>query len=145
MKNKSYFTKLQRLISWPSVALILFAFLITTVNVNAQTTITTTYPNNNGSSVVVFSFINNNSSAVIIDNIGSLAGVTNTYTCYLYAKPATYGVAPGAVGVVSAANGWTVVGSNTSLSLTGNTTGSGSAATTFISGINYMAVQNLTC
>ncbi|MBS1765402.1 MAG: fibronectin type III domain-containing protein, partial [Bacteroidetes bacterium] len=115
----------------------LIAILLWTTSANAQTTIATTLANNNGSSVVVFSFQNNNTYDVIVTDIGSFAGSAATYSCYLYAKTATYNVAPGAVGAVSAANGWVVAGSNTNLPLAANLTGTGLAATPFITGMNY--------
>ncbi|HNL35312.1 MAG TPA: GEVED domain-containing protein, partial [Bacteroidia bacterium] len=108
-----------------------------TTSAQAQTTITTTFANNNGSSVVVFSVQNNNPYAIIMTDIGSHAGVTSTYTCYLYAKAATYNVAPGAAGAITAANGWSVVASNSSLSLPANTSGTGSTASPFITGMSY--------
>lgn len=119
--------------------MICFMFLVGmwTTSAQAQTTITTTFANNNGSSVVVFSVQNNNPYAIIMTDIGSHAGVTSTYTCYLYAKAATYNVAPGAAGAITAANGWSVVASNSSLSLPANTSGTGSTASPFITGMSY--------
>lgn len=102
-------------------------------------TITTTLLNNNGSSVVVFSISNNSTTtAYLLTDIGSLAGFTGTGTARLYAKPATYGVAPGAAGAITAANGWTDIASNTALATVANTTGSGSAATAWITGMSYV-------
>ena len=103
-------------------------------------TITTTLTNNNGSSVAVFSFQNNNPDPVILTDIGSIAGVTNTYTCHLYVKPATYNVAPGAVGAITAVNGWTLVASNNNLPLTGNMTTA--TAQSFITGMSYVVPGN---
>ena len=117
-----------------------FIFMILLMGIsksNAQT-ITTTFLNNNGSSVVVFSITNSSPTAsYIITGIGSQAGFTGTGTARLYAKTATYNVAPGAVGAVTAANGWTDIGSNTALTTTSNTTGTGSTAPTWISGMTY--------
>jgi len=117
-----------------------FIFMILLMGIsksNAQT-ITTTLANNNGSSVVVFSITNSSPTAsYIITGIGSHAGFTGTGTARLYAKTATYNVAPGAVGAVTAAAGWTDIGSNTALSTTSNTTGAGATATTWITGMTY--------
>ncbi|MEZ5067113.1 MAG: hypothetical protein R2847_00780 [Bacteroidia bacterium] len=44
---------------------------------------------------MVFSLQNNNTYDILVTDIGSFAGATATYSCYLYAKPATYNVAPG--------------------------------------------------
>lgn len=119
-----------------------FIFMILLMGIsksNAQT-ITTTLLNNNGSSVAVFSITNSSPTAsYIITGIGSLAGFTGTGTARLYAKAATYNVAPGAAGAITAAAGWTNIGSNTALSTTSNTTATatGANATTWITGMSY--------
>ena len=101
-------------------------------------TITTTLLNNNGNSVVVFSIQNNSPTApYLLTDIGSVANFNGTGTARLYAKPATYNVAPGVPGAITAVNGWTDIGSNTALATTANTTGSGSTATNWISGMSY--------
>jgi len=120
--------------------LMLFACLFGTINTSLAQTITTSLLNNNGSSVVVFSIQNNSATApYILTDIGSLAGFTGTGTARLYAKTVTYNVAPGAVGAVTAANGWTDIGSNTALVTTANTTttATGANATTWITGMSY--------
>jgi hypothetical protein len=104
--------------------------------VSAQTVSTTSLANNNGSSVAVYSVLNTTAVPVILSEIGSVSGVTNTYTAHLYARTVTYDAPTTAPGAITSANGWTVVGSNTSLSLTGNTLTS--VAQTFITGMNYM-------
>jgi hypothetical protein len=133
MKKHLFFSKMLMLLTFTGF---LSAFMS---NLSAQT-ITTTLTNNNGSSVAVFSFQNNNPDPVILTDIGSIAGVTNTYTCHLYVKPATYNVAPGAVGAITAVNGWTLVASNNNLPLTGNQTTA--AAQSFITGMSYVVPGN---
>jgi len=121
----------------------LYAFLASVLtvllpNLAAAQTITTTFANNNGSAVVVFSIQNDSpTSSYLLTNIGSVSGFTGTGTARLYAKPATYNVAPGAAGAITLANGWTDIGSNTALVTTANTTGSGNTATNWISGMSY--------
>jgi hypothetical protein len=137
MKIKIYLKTMSTLLVKCFFLICFITTVLLTANANAQTTLTTNFANNNGSSVAVFSFNNNSASPVIINSIGSVAGATATYSCYLYVHSATYGVAPGAAPAITAANGWSVIGSNTSLPLTINTTGSGNTATTFISGMNY--------
>ncbi|MCZ2276747.1 MAG: GEVED domain-containing protein [Bacteroidia bacterium] len=109
----------------------LVALMLWATGAQAQSTIVSTLANNNGSSVVVFSIQNNNSYDINILDVASCAGVTGTHSAFLYAKPATYGVAPGPPGAISLANGWTVAGSNTNLPLTANASGTGLAATSF--------------
>jgi hypothetical protein len=134
MKNHLLLAKMLMIMTFTGLLSPFMSFL------SAQTTITTTLTNNNGSSVAVFSFQNNNPDAVIITDIGSVAGVTNTYTCHLYALPVTYNVAPGAATAITAANGWTLVASNSSLTLTGST--SSNVASPFISGMSYVVPGN---
>ncbi len=122
-----------------SVPWLFLLFLFTSYHGLGQT-ITTTLNNNNGSSVVVFSFQNNNSDPVVITDIGSVAGVTNTYTAHLYALPTTYNAAPGAAPAITSGNGWVNVGSNPSVSLTANT--STSTATSLITGMSYVVPGN---
>lgn len=117
--------------------LTLIVFCTMGMSAVAQTTLTTNFANNNGSSVAIFSFSNDGASPVLINSIGTVAGATATYTCHLYVHSATYGTAPGAPLAITSANGWSLVGSNSSVALTANTTGSGSTATTVISGMNY--------
>nr|MCO6464694.1 hypothetical protein [Saprospiraceae bacterium] len=121
---------------------IILGMILCVLGLNAQVTIVSDLPNNNGSSVIVFSIQNNNSDNIVLNEIGSYAGVTNTYTCHLYQKPAAYNVAPGPAGSITAANGWSLVASNNSLSLTGNTSGSASNADVFISGMNFVIPGN---
>lgn len=124
---------------WTQALLMALATLILPATSSFAQSITTTFANNNGSSVVVFSISNNSlTDSYILTDIGSVAGFTGTGTARLYAKAATYGVAPGAAGAITAANGWTDIGSNTALVTTSNTTGSGSTATTWISGMTYV-------
>jgi hypothetical protein len=127
---------------WTQALLLALATVLFAASSSYAQTITTTLLNNNGSSVVVFSISNNSAtSSYLLTGIGSLAGFTGTGTARLYAKAATYGVAPGAiVGGITAANGWTDIGSNTALVTTANTTttATGAAATTWISGMSYM-------
>jgi len=137
LKTKTIVKKASRLCS---AMLMLLALVLGLTTSSVAQTITTSLLNNNGSSVVVFSLQNNSAtSAYILTGIGSLAGFTGTGTARLYAKTATYNVAPGAVGVVSSANGWTDIGSNTALVTTSNTTATatGANATTWITGMSY--------
>ena len=137
MLKTNYKNRVHSFSCWRWMICFMFLVGMWTTSAQAQTTITTTFANNNGSSVVVFSVQNNNPYAIIMTDIGSHAGVTSTYTCYLYAKAATYNVAPGAAGAITAANGWSVVASNSSLSLPANTSGTGSTASPFITGMSY--------
>jgi hypothetical protein len=127
---------------WTQALLLALATVLFAASSSYAQTITTTLLNNNGSSVVVFSISNNSAtSSYLLTGIGALSGFTGTGTARLYAKAATYGVAPGAiVGGITAANGWTDIGSNTALVTTANTTttATGAAATTWISGMSYM-------
>lgn len=125
---------------WSRALLTMLALVLGFNSISTAQTITTSLLNNNGSSVVVFSISNNSlTDSYIITDIGSLAGFTGTGTARLYAKAATYNVAPGAVGAVSSANGWTDIGSNTALATTANTstTATGANATLWISGMTY--------
>lgn len=103
-------------------------------------TITTTLTNSNGSSVLVFNVINTNTDPVILTDIGSLAGTVNTFTCYLYAREVAYNSPTATPTAITAAGGWTVVGSNLNLALNGstNTALTGSDAEPFITGMSYL-------
>src|SRR6185436_8258147 len=139
MKNNNYNLTLPGASRLATFCFALLSYCMMSVSTFAQTTLTTNFANNNGSSVAIFSFSNDGPSAVLINSIGTVAGVTTTYTCHLYVHSATYGVAPGAppAGGITAVNGWSLVASNPSIALTANTTGSGNTATTVISGMNY--------
>ena len=136
MTKKTIKNKVTR---WTQTLLLALATVLFVHSSSHAQTITTTFLNNNGNSVAVFSIINNSAtSSYVLTGIGSVAGFTGTGTARLYAKAATYGVAPGAAGAITAANGWTDIGSNTALVTTANTTGSGATATTWISGMSYI-------
>ncbi|MFZ1695153.1 MAG: GEVED domain-containing protein, partial [Flavobacteriales bacterium] len=125
-KRKHWWTRLASL-------LVLFALIGTA---GAQTVSTTSgLANNNGSSVAVFSVLNTTGAGVLLSEIGSIAGVTNTYTAHLYARSVAYDTPTDVPPAISLANGWNVVASNSSLPLTGNTTTS--VAQTFITGMSY--------
>jgi hypothetical protein len=122
-----------------SLRVSLFAILgfiaLLTTHLNAQT-VATDLLNNNGSSVVVFSFLNTSSDAILVTEIGSVAGVSATETAHLYVRNVAYNAPTGAPSAITSANGWTLVASNNSLAIIGNTTTN--TPQMFISGMSYL-------
>ncbi|MBK7181606.1 MAG: hypothetical protein IPH89_01040 [Bacteroidetes bacterium] len=94
-----------------------FSVLLSTVLI-AQP-LTTTFTNNNGNSEITFNFQNTNAYDVQITEISSITGNSGANTGELWYKPTAIAGAPGAI---SAANGWTQVGTQAFTGVANTTT-----------------------
>jgi hypothetical protein len=113
--------------------------LISFVNVEAQTTISTTgFTNNNGFGLVTFNFKNNNASAVIITDIASVVSTSGAVDVKAFFNTTAINGAPGAI---SAANGWTQFGAAT---ITGIANTATATAQPFLSGLTLLVPAGAT-
>jgi hypothetical protein len=81
--------------------------------------VTTTFTNNNGNSLITFNFVNNNTSAIIITDISSITGVSGANSGQLWYKTTPIAGSPGPI---SAANGWTLLATQSFTGVANTTT-----------------------